>query len=120
MGQFSEAAALTNETIRMIEENGDFSYLPEVLRMQGRLFLSMPQPSERDAETSFMQSLELSRHQCALAWELRTAVDLAELLANQGHRDTSRALLGPLLEQYTEASGIPDVLAAENLLTRLG
>ena len=31
-----------------------------------------------------MQSLELSRRQGARAWELRTAIDLAALLAGQG------------------------------------
>jgi len=50
----------------------------------------MPRPSVEDAEQCFMQSLELSRRRGARAWELRTAVDLATLLADQGRRENGR------------------------------
>jgi predicted ATPase/DNA-binding winged helix-turn-helix (wHTH) protein len=120
LGAFAEAASVAAETRRMIEANGDFGYLPEVLRLQGRLCLSMSQPSEHDAETSLTQSLELSRRQGAMAWELRTAVDLAALLADQGRQDPARALLQRLIDRFTEGAGTPDLIAAEGLLTRLG
>jgi tetratricopeptide (TPR) repeat protein len=120
IGQFSEAAAVAGETIRMIEENGDFGYMPEVLRIRGRLLLAMPEARERDAESSFMQSLELSRRQGALAWELRTTVDLSALLANQGHKERARVLLRRIIDRFTEGSGTPDLIAAESLLTCLG
>jgi tetratricopeptide (TPR) repeat protein len=120
LGAFAEAASVAAETRRMIEANGDVGYLPEVLRLQGRLCLSMSQPSEHDAETSLTQSLELSRRQGAMAWELRTAVDLAALLADQGRQDHARALLQRLIDRFTEGAGTPDLIAAEGLLTRLG
>jgi predicted ATPase/DNA-binding winged helix-turn-helix (wHTH) protein len=120
IGQFTEAMAVTAETLRLIEENGDFGYLPEVLRMQARLLLSMPQPNARDAETTLTQSLELSRRQGAPAWALRAAVDLAALLADQGRQDPARVLLRRLIDQFTEGSGTADLIAAESLLTRLG
>ena len=58
--------------------------MPELLRVKGGLLLSMPQPNVDDAEMCFVQSLELSRRQGARAWELRTAIDLAALLARSG------------------------------------
>ena len=84
MGRFAEAIALTDETISLVEANGDLSHMPELLRVKGNVLLSMPQPSVDDAEACFMQSLELSRRQGARAWELRTAVDLAKLWAGTG------------------------------------
>ena len=87
IGRFAEGIALIDETIRQVEANGDLSYMPELLRVKGGLLLSMPQPSVDDAEMCFMQSLELSRRQGARAWELRTAIDLAALLADQGRSD---------------------------------
>ena len=59
--------ALIDETIRLVEANGNLS--------------SMPLPGGSDAETCFLRSLKWARRQRALAWELRTAVDLAALLA---------------------------------------
>src|SRR5262249_957931 len=77
IGRLAEGMTLIDETIRLVEANGDLVYLPELLRVKGGLILSMPQPSTDDAEMCFAQSLELSRRQGARAWELRTAVDLA-------------------------------------------
>ena len=60
------------------------SQMPELLRVKASLLLAMPQPNVADAETCLAQSLELSRRQGARAWELRTASDLARLLADRG------------------------------------
>ncbi len=77
-------------------------------------------PSVEDAEKCFMQSLELSRRQGARAWELRTAVDLATLLADQGRRENGRALLQPAFEQFVEGWDTADLKAAERVLSNLG
>jgi tetratricopeptide (TPR) repeat protein len=120
IGRFAEGMTLIEETIRLVEANGDIIYMPELLRVKGSLLLSMPQPSVDDAEMCFMQSLELSRRQGARAWELRTAVDLAKLLAAQGRPESARALLQPVLEQFAEGSDTADLKAAERLLATLG
>ncbi len=46
---------------RLGRGHGDVTYMPELLRVKGRLFLSMPQPNSREAEMCFRQSLDLSR-----------------------------------------------------------
>ncbi len=73
IGRFIEDMTLIDETIQQVEANGDTVYMPELLRLKGSLLLSKPQPRIADAELCFAQSLELSRHQGARAWELRTA-----------------------------------------------
>jgi predicted ATPase len=120
LGRFAEGITLIDETIRRVETNGDLSYMPELLRVKGSLLLSMPQPSVDDAKMCLMQSLELSRRQGARAWELRTAVDLAKLLANQRQPERARALLQPVFEQFTEGSDTADLKGAERLLATLG
>lgn len=76
-GRLIDATALTDETIRQVEANGDLAYLPELLRVKGGLILAGPRPDPVMAEACFRQSLELSRRQGARAWGLRTATDLA-------------------------------------------
>jgi tetratricopeptide (TPR) repeat protein len=118
-GRFTEAMTLIDETIRLVETNGDICYLPELLRLKGSLLLSKPQPRVAHAELCFAQSLELSRHQGARAWELRTATDLATLYSGQGQSERVRALLQPVFEQFVEGSGTADLKATEHLLATL-
>jgi predicted ATPase len=119
IGRFAEGRKRIDETIRRVETNGDVSYMPELLRVKGGLLRSIPQPNTDDAEIYLMQSLELSRHQGARAWELRTATDLASLFASQGRSQSGRALLQPVFDQFTEGFDTADLKAAERLLATL-
>jgi hypothetical protein len=119
IGQFAEGMTLVDESIRQIEANGELLYMPEALRVKGRVLLSTPQRRAHDAQMCFIQSLDWSRRQDARSWELRTAVDLAALWAAQGQPESARALLSPILEQFVEGSDTVDLMAAERLLTTL-
>ena len=59
-GRFIEAVTLIDETIKLVEENGDTVYMPELLRLKANLLLSIPTPNPSDVEMYFMQSLDLS------------------------------------------------------------
>lgn len=120
LGRFDEALALVDETIGLVERHGDHSNMPEALRVKGGVLLQMPQPRADDAEACLAQSLELSRRRGARSWELRTTVDLAELSIARGRRKEARALLQPLLHQFTEGRETADIQAAEHLLAALG
>jgi tetratricopeptide (TPR) repeat protein len=118
-GRFVEALTLADETIRLIEANGDLYYLPEALRVKGNVLLSMPQHRAHGAEACFTQSLGWSRRQGALSWELRTAADLAALWAEQGQPETARAVLQPVFTKFVEGLDTADLKAAEHLLATL-
>jgi predicted ATPase len=118
-GQIGEGMKLTDEGIRRIEENGDFIYMPELLRVKGNLLLSMQQPRVEDAEMHFVRSLELSRRQGARAGELRTATDLAKLMAGQGRREAARGLLEPVFAWFVEGLDTADLKSAECVLAML-
>jgi predicted ATPase/DNA-binding winged helix-turn-helix (wHTH) protein len=119
-GRFSEGVALLDEIIGRIGVNGDVSYMPEVLRVKGAIVLSMSSSNIDEAEHYFQQSLELSRKTGARAWELRTATDLAALMASRGDRNAARALLQPVLGQFDEGFETADLQAAERLLATMG
>ncbi|MEH2590919.1 ATP-binding protein [Bradyrhizobium sp. AZCC 1721] len=116
LGQFEQSAVLIDDAINLVNQNGDRFYMPELLRMKGKALLSLPQPKSDDAESCFMESLELSRRQGAVAWELRTAIDLAELFAARDRRKEARLLLLPVLEKFVEGSDTADIRAAKQLL----
>jgi tetratricopeptide (TPR) repeat protein len=120
LGRYAESSALIDDTIEQVQANGDLVYMPELLRVKGGLLLAMPKPDMVKAETSLAQSLELSRRQGARAWELRTATDLAKLMADRGQRDHARELLRPVFQEFTEGFDTADLKAAEGLLENLG
>ena len=119
-GRFAEGIALVDETMRVAEVNEDFCYMPELLRVKAGLLLASPQPGVDEAKACYMQALELSRRQGARAWELRTATDLAALLAREGKPERARALLQPVFEAFTEGLDTADLKAAQSLLSSLG
>ena len=120
IGRSDEGFSLIEETMKRVEAHGDSCYLPELLRMKGNILLSMPQPRSAEAEMHFSQSLELSRRQAALAWELRTAIDLAALQADQSRPEVARTTLQPVFARFTEGSDTADLKTAQRLLATLG
>jgi tetratricopeptide (TPR) repeat protein len=118
-GRFADALAGIDAAIALVEENGDLSQMPELLRVKGGLLLAIAQPRTDEAETCLAQSLELSRRQGARAFELRTACDLATLMADRGERERARELLQPVFAQFTEGFDTADGKAAERLLAGL-
>jgi hypothetical protein len=90
--------------------------MPELCRGKGGLLLSAPVPAWAEAEKLFLRSLELSRSQGALAWQLRSAVDLATLWSSQGDPWRARSLLQPIHAQFSEGWDTADIRAAKRLL----
>jgi tetratricopeptide (TPR) repeat protein len=89
----------------------------EVLRVKGLLALS---DGHADAAALlFLESAELARRQGALAWELRAAMNLARLRANQGCLSEGLELLKKVYNRFTEGFETVDLLAARSLLTEL-
>jgi len=119
IGQVDKAITLVDDAISQAEENGDLFFMPEALRVRGCTLLLMPKSRVDDAKTWFMRSLELSRRQGAQAWELRTAIDLAALLAGQGQPDNACKLLQPIFERFVEGLETADLKAANGLLADL-
>jgi predicted ATPase/DNA-binding winged helix-turn-helix (wHTH) protein len=118
-GEYGEGLALADEMIARVQASGDLVRMPEVLRIKGSLLLSLPQRRPQDAETCFVQSLDWSRRQGARSWELRTAVDLSALWADQGKRKRAQGLLQPIFGQFGEDLDTADLKAARHLLTTL-
>jgi predicted ATPase/DNA-binding winged helix-turn-helix (wHTH) protein len=119
VGLSGKALGLINETIRLVEANGDLVSMPEALRVQGNVLLSISKRPPHDAEASFIHSLDWSRRQGARSWELRTAIDLAGLWTAQGQRERAQALVRPIFEAFAEGFDTPDLNKAQHLLAPL-
>jgi len=74
---------------------------------------------DAEAETALRASIECARRQQAKSWELRSATNLAALLARSGRRDAARDLLSPVYEWFTEGADTKDLIEACALLEEL-
>ncbi|MGY4627938.1 ATP-binding protein [Bradyrhizobium sp. USDA 4486] len=119
LGQIEQSARQIDDAIRLVERSGDHLYMPELLRMRARVLLSLPEPNIADAEACLMRSLKLSRDKGAKAWELRAAIDFAQLLAERRGRRDARQLLQAALEGFADGSETADITAASMLLATL-
>jgi predicted ATPase len=93
--------------------------MPELLRVKGNALLSLPDAASGKVEDCFKNSLEWSRRQGALAWELRTTIDLAKLLIKQKRNEDARPLLQPVFERFESGSETVDLKIASELLAVL-
>ena len=117
IGRFAEGIALVGETVRRVEDHGDYCYMPELLRMRAHLLLASSPSLVVEAEASLAESIALSRRQGARAWELRSAIDLAKRLAARGRPEQARSLLQPVFDQFADGSTSADLRIAANLLS---
>ena len=93
---------------------------PEILRIQGELLASMPQPDLANAEQYLQWAIDAARANGALAWELRAAVTLARVQWRQGRRGDARELLTAVLARFSEGYDSVDQLDARQLLDYIG
>jgi predicted ATPase len=113
--------AAVHEALARSERNDERWYLPELLRIKGELVLRQAGPeAPAAAELLFRESLDLSRGQQTLAWELRASTCLARLRRQQGRIDEARDLVAASYARFAEGFETADLRAARRLLDDLG
>jgi tetratricopeptide (TPR) repeat protein len=95
----------------------EFVFRPEALRLRGELRLK--QGHSELAESDFRDAIVLAQKMGAKAWELRTTMSLARLLAQQGRRDEARTMLASIYNWFTEGFDTADPKEAKALLDEL-
>jgi class 3 adenylate cyclase/tetratricopeptide (TPR) repeat protein len=123
LAEAEERAGLFDEALKSIEQAlqanpEELVSRPEALRIRGEL--RTKQGQTQLAEADFRESIALARGMGAKAWELRTTMNLARLLDQQGRRDEARAMLAEIYNWFTEGFDTPDLKDAKALLDRLG
>ena len=120
VGQLSEALAVIDSAVVETEAGSEICQLPELLRVQAEILLSMPSSDDVLAEAVVLRALAEARRQCALAWELRAAMTLAKIRVKQGRHQEGRELVSSVYARFTEGFETRELKAASQLLESLG
>jgi predicted ATPase/DNA-binding winged helix-turn-helix (wHTH) protein len=119
MGKREPALAKIDQTIALVERDGDVSNLPELLRIKAVILASDPRADTLQAETYFRQSLELAARHSVLGWELRTAATFGDYLTGQARFEEARELLAPVVGRFTEGFESHDFKSAQVTLAKI-
>jgi predicted ATPase/DNA-binding winged helix-turn-helix (wHTH) protein len=118
-GRIELARTTICEAVTWAENHGRSDALPELLRDKAEILIAVSPANTSEAEGCLASSLKLARQQSALLLELRTAMSLARLWAENGKVDEAVDLLAPIHSRFTEGFDTQDLVAARNLLDEL-
>jgi predicted ATPase/DNA-binding winged helix-turn-helix (wHTH) protein len=92
----------------------------EIVRAHGEALLEAQSlDARREAEELFLQSMEISRKQNALSWELRSATSVARLWQLSGRATEAQSLLRQVYGRFSEGFATKDLREAKRLLVTL-
>jgi tetratricopeptide (TPR) repeat protein len=114
-GAVDDASATVEQALQANPD--ELVYRPETLRIRGELRFKQGQTEL--AEAGFRESIALAQSMAAKAWELRTTMSLARLLAPQDRREEARTMLGETYGWFTEGFDTADLKDAKALLDEL-
>jgi predicted ATPase/DNA-binding winged helix-turn-helix (wHTH) protein len=118
--EIDKGLAVVDGTLERCKARHEQWYVPELLRIKGELMLKDTQHQfASPAEQCFSEALGLAKQQGALFWELRNALSLARLRAEQDRKTDASRILASAYGAF-EGLEIADAREAKTLLNRLG
>ncbi len=117
-GDYEQALAILAEAFAILSGNQAYWCIADMYRIKGELLLGQGREIA-EAEACFHQALAISRRQAAKSLELRAAMSLARLWAQQGKQRDAHTLLAEIYGWFTEGFDMADLQDAKALLARL-
>ena len=118
-GMAVEGLKLVDEGLAAVEATAERWCEPEVHRVRGELLLSVSSPNYAEAEACLRQAHQAAQRIGAKSLELRAAISLGRLRANQGKREQAFRLLESVYGLFTEGFGLLDLREAKELIDQI-
>jgi hypothetical protein len=116
----SRGHATLDEALMRSECDEERWYMAEFLRIKGELLrLERTPRTMHEAEEHFRRSLDIARLQEAPSWELRAAINLAQLYQREGKIIEARDALVPVYSRFTEGFQTADLKVAKAIIEAL-
>jgi len=113
---WNDGMSAVSEALSLIEETGERHVIPELYRIRGDVLV---RSKKGDPEADYLKALELARQQGTRLFELRAAMGLAQLWADQHKCAEAHDLLAPIYDWFTEGFSTPDLKSAKEQMERL-
>jgi len=119
LGDHEQALSLTVNAIEQQQLAGKFLHMPALFRMKGRVLASRPQKDYLEAEESLLSAIDWAKRQSATLFELKAAIDLAELLLKQDRSSDAYKHLSPAFDRMPAGIMSPVHKRALQILDKL-
>jgi tetratricopeptide (TPR) repeat protein len=118
LGQHDEALTLVANALDAQKRGRKFLYVPALFRVKGLILASRSADDYPEAEKSLLSSIEWARRQSATLFEMKSAIDLAELLLSQKRMADAYRHISAALNQTSEEIASPVHDRARQILGR--
>ena len=118
-GQPEAGLGVLAEALAIVHTSEERYYEAELYRLRGELLLEKAKGKFEEAEESFLQALDVARHQSAKSLELRAVMSLCRLWQKRGKRVEARQMLTEIYSWFTEGFTTLDLREARALLDAL-
>jgi ATP/maltotriose-dependent transcriptional regulator MalT len=112
----AEALALIDKVIASYTEVNMIIHLPALFLTKALVYVEGDAPDLKSAEEYLERSMALARQKSALSYELRAALQLAQIWIVNGEVQRARDLIGPIYSRFSEGFGTPDLIRAREML----
>jgi predicted ATPase len=119
VGRIDDALSAVTEALAFAAEHEERVWEAETHRLRGDLLLQQDDSNITEAQSCFQKAIDIARNQHAKSLELRAAMSLARLLANQGRRDEAYSTLAQIYNWFSEGFDTRDLQEAKQLLNEL-
>jgi predicted ATPase/DNA-binding winged helix-turn-helix (wHTH) protein len=117
-GRGAEGMTTIDAAIARIENIQELTHLPEAARVRATAMRCLTSIDSPDVEQQLLVAIDLARKQSTLSWELRAAMDLANIWRDSRRRD-AHVLLQSLYDKFSEGFETYDLRTARRLLEEL-
>jgi len=114
-GEIDEASVVLDEAMNHLESVPDEIWAPEIHRMRAEVARRTERPFE-EVETHYRTAIDVANAQQSRAFQLRSAVALAELMRRTDHKSGSSELLRKTISKMPSRSDLPDLARARELM----
>ncbi len=114
LGRIDEAESIVEVGLAQIEDRGGGAHAAELHRLRGSILRHRGDAPAAIAAGE--RAMVVAKAQGALSWELRAAIELAEMHREAGDDDRAQALLAPILGRLEEGFDTADAVRARTLL----
>jgi predicted ATPase/DNA-binding winged helix-turn-helix (wHTH) protein len=118
-GHHEEALTLVGDALDAQKRGGKFLFAPALMRVKGLILASRSHEDYPEAEASFLSAIDWAKGQSATLFELKAAMDLAELLLKQRRAPEAYKYLRAVLDRIPAGIASPDHKRALQVLNRL-
>jgi predicted ATPase/DNA-binding winged helix-turn-helix (wHTH) protein len=118
-GLHEEALTLVGDALDVQNRGGKFLFASALMRVKGLILASRSHEDYPEAEASFRSAIDWAKRQSATLFELKAAMDLAELLLKQGRMPEAYEYLTSALDRMPAGILSPPHRRALQTLNRL-